>query len=200
MANICHEYYRRLYTARPDSTGGKEAKDLALGFTRDRLSREAKTRLQSPLSLGKLKQAMDAMKVGKSLGPNGIVIEFYKEYWSPIGQDMVESSIQASRFPRGVTAGAIALLHKGSVRSKLTNWRPITRLNISYKIYAKALQLRLQPVLMEVINLDQSAFLPLRVILDNILLTQEMMSWAKQSRQSLLFLKLDFSKAYDMVE
>jgi hypothetical protein len=73
-------------------------------------------------------------------------------------------------------------------------------LNISYKIYAKALQLRLQPVLMEVINCEQSAFLPLRFILDNILLTQETMAWADQSKQALLFLKLDFSKAYDMVE
>ena len=70
----------------------------------------------------------------------------------------------------------------------------------NYKIYAKAFQLRLQPVLMEVISLDQSTFLPLRFTLDNILLTQEMMSWTDQSHQSFLFLKLDFSKAYDMVE
>lgn len=71
---------------------------------------------------------------------------------------------------------------------------------MGYKIYAKALQLRLQPVLMEVINFDQSAFLPMRFILDNLLLTQETMAWAEQSNQALLFLKLDFSKAYDMVE
>ena len=42
-----------------------------------------------------------------------------------------------------------------------------------YKIYVKALQMRLQPVLMEVISFDQSAFLPMRFILDKLLLTQE---------------------------
>lgn len=96
MANICQEYYRRLYTAKPNSAGGKEAKELALGFMRDRLTKEAKTRLQSPLLLGELKKAVDAMKVGKSSGPDGIVIEFYREYWSLVGHkflDMVESNI-----------------------------------------------------------------------------------------------------------
>lgn len=71
---------------------------------------------------------------------------------------------------------------------------------MGYKVYAKALQLRLQPVLMELISFDQSAFLLMRFILDNLLLTQETMSGAEKSNQALLFLKLDFSKAYDMVE
>jgi hypothetical protein len=53
----------------------------------------------------------------------------------------------------------------------LTNWRPITLLNLSYKFFAKAIQLRLQPILMEIISCKQSVFLLLRFILDNILLT-----------------------------
>jgi hypothetical protein len=53
---------------------------------------------------------------------------------------------------------------------------------------------------MEIISHDQSAFLPMRFILDNILLTQETMAWAKFSEQDLIFLKLDFSKAYDRVD
>ena len=53
---------------------------------------------------------------------------------------------------------------------------------------------------MEIISLDQSSFFPMRFILDNILLTQETMEWAEFSRQFLIFLKLDFSKAYDMVD
>jgi hypothetical protein len=74
-----------------------------------------------------------------------------------------------------MTRGMIALLHKGGLWTALTNSRLITLLNISYKIYAKALQLRLQPILIEVISCEQLTFLPLRFILDNILLTQETM-------------------------
>ena len=55
-------------------------------------------------------------------------------------------------------------------------------------------------MLMEVISPDQLTFLPLRFILDNLLIMQETMAWAEASNQPLIFLKLDFSKAYDMVD
>lgn len=79
----------------------------------------------------------------------------------------------------------------------LNYWRPITLLTSIYKIYAKILQLRLQPLLSDVISPEQTAFLPLRYILDNIVVTHETLHWAKASRQPLVFLKLDFTKAYD---
>ena len=113
---------------------------------------------------------------------------------------MINASIREGRLPPGVTQGMIVLLYKGSDQQALTNWRPITLLNLGYKIYTKALQLRLQPVLMDVISPDQLAFLPLRFILDNLLITQETMAWEESSNQPLIFLKLDFSKAYDMVD
>lgn len=113
---------------------------------------------------------------------------------------MITESINLGHLPPGVTQGMITLLHKGGQRSALSNWRPITLLNLGYKIFAKALQLRLQPILMDVISPEQSAFLLLRFILDNLIVTQKTMAWAEQFRQPLLFLKLDFSKAYDMVE
>jgi hypothetical protein len=53
---------------------------------------------------------------------------------------------------------------------------------------------------MEIISPDQSAFLPMWFILDNIFLTHETIAYAKQSSQPLLFLKLDLSKAYDKVD
>jgi hypothetical protein len=113
---------------------------------------------------------------------------------------MIQEAIAIGALPNGVTAGMIALLHKGGGRSSLNNWRPITLLNVSCKIFAKALQICLQPVLMELISPDQSAFLPMRFILDNIFLTHETIFHAKNSAQPLLFLKLDFSKAYDRVD
>jgi hypothetical protein len=58
--------------------------------------------------------------------------------------------------------GLITLLPKGGDTEALGNWRPITLLNVSYKILAKALQRRLQFLLPNVISDDQSAFLPLR--------------------------------------
>lgn len=111
---------------------------------------------------------------------------------------MVNESLEEERFPKGLTKGRIALLFKDGDCSSLTNWRPITLLNTTYKIFAKALQQRLQPLLVEVI--DQTAFLLLQFMLDNILLTHETIQWAKESHQESIYLKLDFSKAYDRVD
>jgi hypothetical protein len=52
---------------------------------------------------------------------------------------------------------------------------------------------------MEVVDTDPIAFLSMRFILDNILLMQETIDWAWQSNQPLVFLKLDFAKAYNKV-
>lgn len=159
--------------------------------------------LEGPITHGELTKALFAMANGKSPGPDGVITELYKALWHIIGSDyhqMIQEAIQNKQFHKGVTEGLIALLHKGGGRSTLNNWRPITLLNVAYKIFAKALQLRLQPVLAEVISQDQSAFLPMRFIMDNILLTYETLHYAKSSQQPLLFLKLDFSKAYDKVD
>jgi hypothetical protein len=203
MEEVCREYYCALYTAAPQSLIQEGARTQALACIGDRLSEGMKADLKAPIMMHELEEALKGMKAGKAPGPDGIITEFFKTYWEIIGDDyliMIIEAVNRSHLPSGVTWGLISLLYKGGDREKLTNWRPITLLNVAYKLYAKVLQLRLQPVLMEIIDFDQSAFLPMRFILDNIMLTHETMEWAEHSNQPLIFLKLDFSKAYDMVD
>ena len=99
----------------------------------------------------------------------------------------------------GITKGHIVLISKEGDLQNLTYWRPIILFTSIYKIYAKTLQLRLQSLLNDVISPEQTTFLPLRYISDNIVLTQETLHWAKASRQPSVFIKLDFANAYDKV-
>jgi hypothetical protein len=96
------------------------------------------------------------------------------------------------QLPHGMNKGLIVLLFKGGDRELLTNWRSVTLLNVAYKIVAKALQKRIQPIMSEIIHEDQTSFLPMRYILDNVLLQHEAIEWARESRQEMLLLKLDF--------
>lgn len=73
-------------------------------------------------------------------------------------------------------------------------------LNTTYKIFAKYLQWQPQSFLVEVIDSDQTTFLLLQFILDNVLLTQELDQWAKDSCQESIFRKLDFSKPYNRID
>ena len=136
----------------------------ALSHINSCLSEDMKESLRSPITLLELELALKDMQVGKAPGPDGVIVEFYTTFWDLIGNeflDMINSSIVLGRHPLGVTRGLLALLHKSGDRPKLANWRPITLLNISYKLFTKVLQKCVQLVLMEIISPDQAGFLPM---------------------------------------
>ena len=112
---------------------------------------------------------------------------------------MILRGIGNRNFHDEVMKGLDSFIPKeGDVRD-LNNWRPITLLPVIYNFFAKTLQTKLQPMLKDVISPWQTVFLPLRFILDNIMLTQESQHLARISRHPTVFLKLDFLKAYDKV-
>ena len=68
---------------------------------------------------------------------------------------------------------------------------------MSYNILAKALQKRLQSLLLDIIDEIQIGFLSMRYILDSILVQAKIIKWSKELHQNLILLKQDFKKAYD---
>ena len=103
--------------------------------------------------------------------------------------------------PESLTEGFIFLIPKeGWDREDIRHWRPITILNSAYKILAKALSLRLQPMLDSLIHATQTGFVKERSILDNIFTFWEAVSLARLAESPLAVLLLDFEKAYDRVD
>jgi len=93
--------------------------------------------------------------------------------------------------------GAIILIPK----LKLPNnkFRPISLLNIIYKIITKVLTQRLTPVASRVISRNQTTFIPGRNILDGVVIMHESVAFAAYEKGKGIILKLDFEKAYDRV-
>jgi hypothetical protein len=202
MAQICYDFYRELFTEPNPKAADTQQLPATIHSIPKRVIPEMNAKLTAPIEISELEHAVKLMAKEKALGPDGVTIEFFKVYWKLVSADflaMINQSFAADSLPPAVLRGLITLLHKEGDRQPLGNYRPITLLNTTYKFFAKTLQLRLQPVLIELISPDQSAFLPMRYILDNIVLTQETINWAKVSKQPLLLLKLDFAKAFDRV-
>jgi hypothetical protein len=178
LEEICLSF-SQLYQNRPCTVELRRAQSSVLNRIQPKLTGKMIESLRAPIGLEELTKAVHSMAKMKAPGPNGIIMEFYQSLWSVMGWDywqMVQEAICNESFPSGVTEGVISLLYKGGTRNTLNSWRPITLLNTSYKVFAKTLQLQLQPILME-ISSDQSAFLPLRFILDNIFLTNEIIAY-----------------------
>ena len=74
--------------------------------------------------------------------------------------------------------GIISLLPKKNKKlSLLENWRPISLLNIDYKIATKAIARRLEKVLPHIIGRSQSGYVKGRFIGENIKLINDIMQF-----------------------
>lgn len=85
----------------------------------------------------------------------------------------------------------------------VSDYRLIALCNVYYKVISKILALRLKPVLQDVISETQSAFVPGRVISDNVLITHEVLHYLKGSgatKHCSIAVKTHISKAYDRLE
>ena len=97
----------------------------------------------------------------------------------------------------------ITLIPKIDNPLNLTQYRPISLCNVFYKIISKILVNRLKPILGQCVSQNQSAFVPGRQIIDNVLMAHEYihrLNRKRNGKESYMAIKLDMSKAYDHVE
>lgn len=162
--------------------------------------------LEVPYSEEEVKIALFQMFPTKAPGSDGFPALFYQHFWNDIKQKTVpwclsvlndETSIESQNHTN------IVLIPKRKNPKEASYFRPISLCNVSYTIIAKVLANRLKPILKLVISEFQSAFVPNRLISDNILVSYECVEnimQGKLGKCGKVAMKLDMIKAYDKVE
>jgi hypothetical protein len=150
--------------------------------------------------------ALDSIGDLKAPGPDGMPSIFYKNFWETVGDRVVQEVLEVLKrgpMPEGWNEMTIVLIPKVSNPSQVKDLHPISLCNVLYKLVAKVLANILKRVLPDVISLAQSAFVPGRLISDNILLAYEFshhMRGRRKGNRGFAAIQLDMSKAYDRVE
>ncbi|GJY90171.1 zf-CCHC domain-containing protein [Tanacetum coccineum] len=125
-----------------------------------------------------IKGALFSIRDNKSSGPDGYTSRFFKAAWSVVGHDVcdgVKEFFVSGRILGELNSTLISLVPKVSSPAKITDYRPISCCNVVYKTISKVITNRIKLVLGDLVDLNQSAFIPNRLISDNILLAQEFM-------------------------
>ena len=143
------------------------------------------------------------MKNGKSPGPDGFTVEFYKNIWTAICHFLLRSlnfSFYTGELSLPQKQGSISITPKGQKpRQYLKNWRSISLLNVSYKILTSTLSNRLKLVLNKLIHKNQKGFLRCRYIGVNTRLVYDILNYTEQMNRPGLLLLIDFEKAFDSI-
>ncbi|XP_070017599.1 uncharacterized protein [Nicotiana sylvestris] len=137
-------------------------------------------------------------------GPDGMTGKFYHSCWDLIGDDlydMVRAFFNGHELPKCVTHTNLVLLPKKKEVTTFSDLRPISLNNFSNKVISRVVHERLVKFLPSLILEEQAGFVKGRNIVENILLTQEIVTDIRLRTKAgpNVILKLDMTKAYDRI-
>jgi hypothetical protein len=141
-------------------------------------------------------EAIMNMEKNKAPGLDGFPAEFYQTFWSISKDDLMQMfmSFQLGELP-------LFQLNYGTINAiQIQQYRPICLLNVSFKLFTKVGTNRVVKVAHTVIRPTQMAFMPVRHILEGVLILHETIHELHRKKLDGVLLKIDFEKAYDKVK
>lgn len=201
IVNTIADYYRDLFAS--SSTGQLQVVQEVIS---SRVTPEMNEALIALPDDQEIKAAVFAIHADKAPGPDGFSAGFYQSFWDIIGDDVskeIRNFFASGSLRNRQNETHVRLIPKGLGPKRVSDYRPIALCNTQYKIVAKILTKRLQPMLDRLISVHQSAFVPKRAISDNVLITHEILHYLRTSGARVrcaMAIKTDMSKAYDMIE
>ena len=169
------------------------------------VSNEEQELIGKEVSDEEIRKGLWALKPFKAPGADGLYAGFFQHFWHDV-KNSVYAEVK-NIFAQGIIPGylnetLITLIPKCKNPETISQYRPIGLCNSIYKVVSKILVERIRPFLKEIISPVQSAFVPGRRGLDNVLIAQELIYAMdrKKGKSGCMAIKIDLEKAYDRLE
>lgn len=134
----------------------KSPVELLLGSLETKALSESDSRwLDRELSIEEFDLALGKSSLDKSPGPDGLSAGFIKALWSSLRKSLFEcfkSFSLTGVLPVGINSSFLALIPKVDQSSMVTDYRPISLINTSAKLFSKVLSERLCSVINKLVS------------------------------------------------
>lgn len=196
------DFYMSLYTSEHDVQ--PDFNNFFSTLKMPSINEESRNSLDAPITAAELDIAIKSLQTGKSPGPDGFPPEFFKKFSQqliPHLLNMYNESFTVGILPQTLRTASISLIaKKDKDPAYCASYRPISLLNVDFKILAKVLALRLERVLPQTISADQTGFIKNRYSFFNIRRLFNIIYSKSKSSSPELILSMDAEKAFDRLE
>lgn len=158
------------------------------------------------IGVEEVKRAVFQLGKDKAPGPDGFSGLFFQSCWEvvkdrlvPLVRDFFENGSSLD----DINCTNIVLIPKVENPEMVGQYRPISLCNFVYKIISRVLVNRMKGILPSIVSSQQRAFVPGRLIQDNVFIAHEAYHYLRNKKQRGRFevaIKMDMRKAYDRVE
>lgn len=157
-----------------------------LRFVPSKVTMEMNEELTRPYTKAEGKRALFMMGPDKALGPDGFTAGFFQYHSDLAGPSVTQAVLKLLN--EGILADevnltTIVLIPKVSNPLNMKQFRPISLCNVIYKICSKVLANHMKVFLDEIISDEQSAFVPWRLITNNVLFAYECTHYLKRKKR-----------------
>ena len=220
MAQIAARHHDGLQNIDHDPRNPPDTQSLneILRPIKTKLSEASKAKLSEPISEEDVLEALKKTANEKAPGLDGIPTELWKSLcdqftstpkdnrtgkkcdivWAltQVFQDIEVNGMDANA---KLNEGCVSPIYKKKNPEDIANYRPITLLNTDYKIFTKALSIKLADAAPEIIHPDQAGFISGRSIFDQVKTTKMVIDYMERTSNPGAVIALDQEKAYDKI-